>query len=90
MQDLFNNAFGPAAAVLIIVAVVTWFKMIPGAQNEKLNFIWPAVAIVTGIGTQIYYALINGLPINTAIGIGIVLGLTAAGLYKIADKIGGS
>jgi hypothetical protein len=90
MLDLFNSSFAPAYAVLIIIAVVAWFKKIPGATNPNLEAIWPAVAIVVGIATQIYYASMNAIPFNQAIGVGIILGLTAAGLYKVADKVGGS
>ncbi|MDD5013842.1 MAG: hypothetical protein PHW73_01910 [Atribacterota bacterium] len=89
MIDIINSSFAPAFAVFIVIAIVAWFKMIPGAQNENLKALWPGVAIMAGIGTQIYYALITGQSINLAIGVGVVIGLTAAGLYKVADKASG-
>lgn len=90
METIFKQMFAPQYVILLIIAVVAWFKMIPGAQNENLKALWPGVAVITGIITQVYYALIIGEPINLAIGVGVGLGLMAAGLYKVADKIGGS
>jgi hypothetical protein len=87
--DLFIQVFSPIPFIGLIIAVVNWFKMIPGAEKESLNALWPAVAIAVGIAGQIVYVLLIGQPelINMAIAIGSVLGLAAAGLYKFADKL---
>lgn len=87
--ELFKSVFAPMAFIAVIIAVVAWLKMIPGAENEELKAVWPAVAIVVGIIGQIVFVLILGTPelIPMSIAIGFVLGLAAAGLYKFGDKI---
>jgi hypothetical protein len=88
--ELFTQVFSPLAFIAVIIAVVNWFKMIPGAENENLHAIWPAVAIGVGIAGQVVYVLLTNQAelLGQAVAIGVVLGLAAAGLYKFADKIG--
>lgn len=87
--ELFKSVFAPIAFIAVIIAVVAWFKMIPGAENEKLKAVWPGVAIAVGIAGQVVFVILMGQPelIKIAIAIGVVLGLAAAGLYKFGDKI---
>lgn len=89
---LFKTILGPAAIGAAIVAIVNWFKIIPGAQDPKLSALWPGVAAVLGGGLFTLYAwVVFGLAsaqhiVIVAI-VGFFLGLAAAGIYKLADKI---
>lgn len=87
--ELFESVFAPLAFIGAIIAVVNWFKMIPGADNENLKAVWPGVAIAVGMIGQIVFVVLTGQPelIPVAIAIGFILGLAAAGLYKLSDKI---
>lgn len=84
-SDLFLQFFGGLLAVPAIVAIVNLIKKIKdiGAYNAL-------VALALGIGSQLWvvftYGNIDKISINAAIGVGVIIGLAASGLYDITKK----
>jgi len=90
---LFKTILGPGMIVGAIVAIVNWFKMFPGAQDPKKAPLWPGVAGILGAILLMLYAWIlfsiTGIKdVTVVVIVGFFLGLSTAGLYKLADKIG--
>jgi len=90
--ELFKGILGPVTLGLAIIGIINWFKMFPGAQNPDLAPLWPGIAGILGSALLSLYAWIlfgitNIKDVTIVIVVGFFLGLSVAGLYKLADKI---
>ena len=80
------------ATPLVVIALVNLAKRLGMAGAGPLALL----AVILGIGLALGdYLALGGQPattagVYTAIATGLILGLTAAGLYDVADKIGGT
>lgn len=73
--------------IAIVIAVVNYIKVV---SKDKLGF----YAILVAIGIGFIVTILGVLPaqINWLFVVknSLTIGLTASGIYKVADKIGGS
>ena len=77
------NALALITGVPAIVALVEMLKGL--GMPKKLS---PLVAIVLGIIINIAVALAQGAPVTGAVAAGVLVGLTASGLYDLAGRAG--
>ena len=80
------------ATPLVVIALVNLAKRLGLSGAGPLALL----AVILGVGLALGdYLALGGQPattagVYTAIATGLILGLTAAGLYDVADKIGGT
>ena len=65
----------------VLVALVELIKDLMPSAYRKYT---PALAVVVGVVLNVYY--FSSYEVSVVLG-GLVLGLTATGLYKAADKV---
>ena len=92
--ELFKTILGPATIGLAIIAIINWIKMLPGAQNVKLGWLWVLLAGIFGSSLSVLYVwIVAGFAdikeLIMVIVVGFFLGLGSAGVYKLADKVRG-
>jgi len=83
--ELFLMGFAAFLAVPAIKAIVNLIKKIAGKYNVDLGAWNALIAVALGIGTQLWiiwtFEMMSKLVVSSAIGVGILVGLAAAGLY---------
>lgn len=96
--ELFIERFGPLGVGATIIAILNWIKLIPPLYRDKSKLkgrmkpYYPLIAIILGIIINLIilwtFGEMTKVYVVSAIGVGVVIGLGAAGVYTLVKKIG--
>jgi len=92
IKELFKTILGPATIGFAIICLINWFKMFPGADDEKLSPLWPGVAAILGASllslyAWIFFGITGAKDVAVIVVVGAFLGFATAGLYKLGGKL---